>query len=51
MLIGVPVFAVIYDLIRQLIVRGLELRNKSKMFEEYELEYPRKDLQTEYGLR
>ena len=43
MLIGVPVFAVIYDLIRQLIVRGLELRNKSKMFEEYEQEYPRKD--------
>ena len=43
MLIGVPVFAVIYDLIRQLIVRGLELRNKSKMFDEYELEYPRKD--------
>ena len=43
MLIGVPVFAVIYDLIRQLIVRGLELRNKSKMFDEYEQEYPRKD--------
>ena len=43
MLIGVPVFAVIYDLIRQLIVRGLELRNKSKMCEEYEQEYPRKD--------
>ena len=43
MLIGVPVFAVIYDLIRQLIVRGLELRNKSKMFEEYEQEYSRKD--------
>ena len=30
MIIGVPVFAVIYDLIRQLIIRGLELRSKSK---------------------
>ena len=30
MLIGVPVFAVIYDLIRQLIIRGLELRSKSR---------------------
>lgn len=43
MIIGVPVFAVIYDLIRQLIVRGLEIRNKSQMFEAYEKEYPRKN--------
>ena len=43
MLIGVPVFAVIYDLIRQLIIRGLELRSKSKMFDDYQQEYPRKE--------
>ena len=43
MIIGVPVFAVIYDLIRQLIVRGLELRNKTGLFEEYQKEYPRKE--------
>lgn len=43
MLIGVPVFAVIYDLIRQLIVKGLEIRDKSKLFEAYQKEYPRKD--------
>ncbi|MFQ9389855.1 MAG: AI-2E family transporter [Coprococcus sp.] len=36
MIIGVPVFAVIYDLIRQLIIRGLELRSKSKMFDDYQ---------------
>ena len=43
MIIGVPVFAVIYDLIRQLIIRGLELRSKSKMFDDYQHEYPRKE--------
>lgn len=43
MIIGVPVFAVIYDLIRQLIIRGLELRSKSKMFDDYQQEYPRKE--------
>lgn len=42
MIIGVPVFAVIYDLIRQLIYKGLKYHHKEKMFQDYEEEYPRK---------
>ena len=42
MIIGVPVFAVIYDILRKLIIKGLQLRKKEGMFREYEAEYPRK---------
>lgn len=42
MIVGVPVFAVIYDLIRQLIYKGLKYHQKEKLFQEYEEEYPRK---------
>ncbi len=42
MIIGVPVFAVIYDILRKLIIKGLRLRKKENMFREYEAEYPRK---------
>lgn len=42
MIIGVPVFAVIYDIIRQLIVKGLARHNQEEMFRTYEEEYPRK---------
>ncbi|MGN0203882.1 MAG: AI-2E family transporter [Coprococcus sp.] len=42
MIIGVPVFAVIYDILRKLIIKGLRLRKKEGMFREYEAEYPRK---------
>jgi predicted PurR-regulated permease PerM len=41
MLIGVPVFAVIYDLLRKLIFRGLRQNNQSTMIEQYETQYPR----------
>lgn len=42
MIIGVPVFAVIYDILRKMIIKGLHLRKKEGMFREYEAEYPRK---------
>ena len=42
MIIGVPVFAVIYDILRKMIIKGLQLRKKEGMFREYEAEYPRK---------
>lgn len=42
MIIGVPVFAVIYDLIRKLIYKGLKYHKKEEMIQEYEEEYPRK---------
>ena len=35
MIVGVPVFAVIYDLIRQLVQYGLSKKNKSDMYEVY----------------
>ena len=42
MIIGVPVFAVIYDVLRKLIIKGLKMRKKEEMFYEYESQYPRK---------
>lgn len=40
MIIGVPVFAVIYDIIKKLIHRGLNRRNQLKRLEAYNAEYP-----------
>lgn len=36
MLLGVPLFAVLYDIIRRLVRHGLARRNKSEMLDEYE---------------
>ncbi|MCM1307898.1 MAG: AI-2E family transporter [Butyrivibrio sp.] len=36
MLIGVPLFAVLYDIIKRLMHHGLAKRNKEEMYEEYE---------------
>jgi predicted PurR-regulated permease PerM len=35
MVLGVPLFAVVYDLIRQLIVKGLKKHEQSELYEEY----------------
>ena len=39
MIIGVPLMAVIYDIIRQLTRFGLRKRNKEKMMDEYNRTY------------
>lgn len=36
MILGVPLFAVLYDIVRKLVRKGLKKRNKMEMFEEYE---------------
>ena len=38
MIIGVPLFAIIYDIIKKLVVRGLRRNNCSYMLAEYEAE-------------
>lgn len=43
MVIGVPLFAVIYDLVRKFIKRGLSRKDKSKMWDEYSEKYPNVD--------
>lgn len=40
MLIGVPIFAVIYHLITKLVIRGLKNKGRQDMIEEYGKEYP-----------
>ena len=35
MVLGVPLFAVVYDLVRQLIEKGLKKHNQMDMYEEY----------------
>lgn len=40
MLVGVPVFAVIYDLLRKFIFLGLNRRNKQKMIDDYHQRFP-----------
>ena len=43
MVIGVPLFAVIYDVIRKLVYRGLRKHKRQTMITEYEEKYHRKD--------
>ena len=38
MVLGVPVFAVLYDIIRRLVKKGLDKRNRTEMYDEYELD-------------
>ena len=42
MLIGVPVFAVIYDLIQKLINLALTARKQTKLLEDYRQQFPPK---------
>ena len=45
MLIGVPIFAVIYHFIKKLVTTGLKKRGRQDMLEEYDKEYPAKEVQ------
>lgn len=44
MAICVPVFAVIYDLMKQLVKRGLRQKNKYELWEQYIADYPNEEL-------
>ncbi len=44
MLIGVPIFAVIYHFIKKLVTTGLKKRGRQDMLEEYDKEYPEKEV-------
>ena len=44
MVIGVPLFAVIYDLVRKLVKRGLNKRGKTELWERYIADYPNEDV-------
>lgn len=43
MIIGVPLFAVIYDLVRKLVKAGLRKRGKTELWEQYIAEFPNED--------
>ncbi|MBD5157869.1 MAG: AI-2E family transporter [Butyrivibrio sp.] len=43
MIIGVPLFAVLYDIVKRLMHRGLVKRNKEDMYEKYEAEQAREE--------
>lgn len=44
MIIGVPLFAVIYDLVRKLVKFGLGKKGKLELWEQYAAEYPNDDM-------
>lgn len=43
MVIGVPLFAVIYDIVRKLVYRGLRKHNRQTMIKDYEEKYHQQD--------
>ncbi len=49
MVIGVPLFAVIYDLVRKLVKVGLRKKDKYELWEQYTAEYPNEDLPNKPG--
>lgn len=44
MVVGVPLFAVIYDLVRKLVKTGLRKKGKQELWEQYVAEYPNEDM-------
>lgn len=44
MIIGVPLFAVIYDLVRKLVKFGLGKKGKTELWEQYAADYPNEDM-------
>lgn len=44
MIIGVPLFAVIYDVVRKLVKIGLRKKGKSQLWEQYAADYPNEDM-------
>ena len=45
MIIGVPLFAVIYDLVKKLVRMGLARKGKLEMWEQYRADFPNEDIQ------
>lgn len=43
MVIAVPLFAVMYDLVKRFVVRGLKQKNHSEMWDQYKADYPEQD--------
>lgn len=44
MVIGVPLFAVIYDLVRKLVKIGLRKKGKTELWDQYAADYPNEDM-------
>ena len=44
MVVGVPLFAVIYDLVRKLVKLGLRKRGKQELWEQYTADYPNENM-------
>lgn len=44
MVVGVPLFAVIYDIIKKLVRRGLERKGQIQVWEQYKADYPDEEL-------
>lgn len=44
MVVGVPLFAVIYDLVRKLVKFGLRKRGKQELWEQYTADYPNENM-------
>lgn len=40
MIVGVPLFAVIYDIVKKLVYRGLRRQNQIELWEKYKADYP-----------
>lgn len=47
MVVGVPLFAVIYDLVRKLVKVGLRKKGKMELWEQYAAQFPNEDLKQE----
>lgn len=47
MVIGVPLFAVIYDMVRKLVKIGLRKKGKSELWDQYTVDYPNEDIPQE----
>ena len=43
MIIAVPLFAVLYDLVKKLVIRGLKKKGQSQLWQEYRANYPDDD--------
>lgn len=43
MIIAVPLFAVLYDLVKKLVIRGLKKTNQMELWQEYRAQYPDDD--------
>lgn len=51
MVVGVPLFAVIYDLVRKLVKLGLKKKDKMELWEQYAAQYPNEDLKQEQAVK